>query len=562
MSSHDFDAVVVGSGFGGSAVAQRLAADGRSVCVLERGQSWPPGSFPRTPREVRAAFWDPSEGEYGLYNVWSFPGLGVLVSSGLGGGSLIYANVLLRKDEDTFVRDEHEWWPLDYDDLAPHYDLAERMLNGQRYPYEQAPYDRAGKTRAMREAGEALRLRSGFEHAGWDTPLLAVTFGNEGAQPQPGVEIREAPPSAHEGPHPRLTCVLTGECDLGCNYGSKNTLDLTYLGRAKADGAELRTSCEVRRIGASGDGYAVTFVDHAELVRDRSPRPRDRAEQAVTAKVVVVAAGTLGSTYLLLRSREAGALPRLSGPLGTKFSGNGDLLSFVLRTHEAGRKDPRVLDPSYGPVITSAIRVPKDARRRGHYVEDAGYPYLVSWLVELTTVGHLARRGIRQRVGQWFDRLLGRTVDTDLGAELAELIGEGVLSSSSMPLLSMGRDLPTGRMSLDGRMLTNDWSPEGSSGYFAELTETLGELTGALGGSWRDSRIPGISRLVTVHPLGGCPIGRDERSAVADAYGEVFGCPGLFVTDGSALPGPVGPNPSLTIAAFADRSAERILDQL
>jgi cholesterol oxidase len=180
----------------------------------------------------------------------------------------------------------------------------------------------------------------------------------------------------------------------------------------------------------------------------------------------------------------------------------------------------------------------------------------------MATLGHIARRGIRQRAQQWLDRLIGRSVDTDLGAELAELIGEGVLSSSSMPLLSMGRDLPTGRMSLDGRMLTNDWRTEDSEEYFAEVRETLDGITDALDGSWRDSRIPGLSQLITVHPLGGCPIGRDERTAVADAFGEVFGCPGLYVTDGAALPGPVGPNPSLTIAAFADRAAERILQTL
>jgi cholesterol oxidase len=136
LSSHDFDAVVVGSGFGGSVVAQRVAAERRTVCVLERGQAYPPGSFPRTPRDIRASFWDPSEGEYGIYNVWSFPGIGALVSSGLGGGSLIYANVLIRKDRDTFVRDQHEWWPVDYDDLEQHYERAEQMLAAQRFPFQ------------------------------------------------------------------------------------------------------------------------------------------------------------------------------------------------------------------------------------------------------------------------------------------------------------------------------------------------------------------------------------------------------------------------------------------
>jgi cholesterol oxidase len=122
-----FDAVVVGSGFGGSVATQRLAEAGLSVCLLERGKPYPPGSFARTPREMRTNFWDPTQGLFGLFDLWSFRGLDALVSSGLGGGSLIYANVLLRKDERWFVHEDldrggFELWPITRDDLEPHYD--------------------------------------------------------------------------------------------------------------------------------------------------------------------------------------------------------------------------------------------------------------------------------------------------------------------------------------------------------------------------------------------------------------------------------------------------------
>ena len=139
--NEQFDAVIIGSGFGGSVMAYRLAEAGFKVCILERGKVYPPGSFPRSPHEMKNNFWDPSEGLYGMYNVWSFRDIGALVSSGLGGGSLIYGNILIRKDEKWFVKEDinndgYEYWPVTRKDLDPHYDQVEEILNAQRYPFE------------------------------------------------------------------------------------------------------------------------------------------------------------------------------------------------------------------------------------------------------------------------------------------------------------------------------------------------------------------------------------------------------------------------------------------
>jgi cholesterol oxidase len=555
----DYDAVIVGSGFGGSVAAFRLADAGERVLVLERGQAYAPGDFPRSPREFSRAFWDPSEGRYGFYNVWSFPGLGALVASGLGGGSLIYANVLLRKDPDTFVNDDRERWPLGYGDLEPHYERVEAMLRPQPYPFEHEPYrSRTRKTAAMAEAAESVARRIGLPEAGWELPPLAVTFGNPGEVPRPGAPIRDAPPSVHERPHPRLTCLLVGECAIGCNHGAKNTLDLTYLGHARARGAEIRTSCEVTRIAPSGDGgYLIHYLDHGELVAEGRPR-RGLAEQAVSARRLVLSAGTFGSTFLLLRS-QAG-FPDLSRAVGGPLSANGDLLTFLIRARRSGGAGPRLLESSYGPVITSAIRVPSSTGRRGHYVEDAGYPALVSWLVQLATLPGIARRSVREKAERALERLVGRGTDTDLGDELADALGDGVLSATSMPLLSMGRDVPSGRFRLDpeGR-LTTTWARSDSEEYFAGLERTLQAIAAALGAELQDSRIPGLTQLVTVHPLGGCAMADDPAHGVVDAFGEVHGCPGFFIADGSVMPGAVGPNPSLTIAALADRICDRML---
>lgn len=554
----DYEAVVVGSGFGGSVAACRLAEGGMSVCVLERGRAWPPGTFPRTPLDMATkGFWDPSEGHYGIYNVWSFPGFGALVSSGLGGGSLIYANVLVRKDEDTFAEDDLASWPVTFAELVPHYDRVEEVLGGGPYPLHLEPYARTAKTHAMKAAAEGLRGRPDRAEAEFLLPNLAVAFDDGNGPPRPGAELPNEPPSVHDEPHPRLTCLLTGECDLGCNYGSKKTLDLNFLGRAKRAGATILAGREVRRIAPLEDGYRITFVDHSDRIAS-GESSRGAAEETVTAQRLVLAAGTLGSTFLLLKCR--GDFPQLDRTaLGTRFSANGDLLTFLLKSRTAESRGPRVLDPSYGPVITSAIRVPPGGGLRGHYVEDAGYPYLASWLAELTTAPAIGRRLLGDRVERALGRLVGRSVDTDLGAELAKIVGDGVLSSSSMPLLSMGRDFPGGRFTEDGRRLTTDWDPADSQAYFDELEETLQGIAEALHGEYRDSRIRGLSKQITVHPLGGCPMGETPREGVVDAYGQVHGYPGFVIADGAVLPGAIGPNPSLTIAALADRFAERML---
>lgn len=558
MNSEHFDAVVVGSGFGGSVMASRLAAEGLSVCVLERGRAYPPGSFPRTPRGMANNFWDPSAGLYGLFNVWSFRHLNALISSGLGGGSLIYANVMLRKDEKWFVREEPgkpgwEHWPITRADLDPHYDRVERMLNVQRYPVQHAPYSETAKTRALQEAAARLRLH-------WEPAPLAVTFANAGQAPVPGEPIDE--PRGYHG-RTRQTCRLCGECDIGCNYGSKNTLDHTCLTEASRKGAVIRTLCEVKDMyPVERGGYGVRYVEHDP---DPAPgAPRKSEPRTIEARYLIVGAGSLGTTFLLLRNR--GFFPGLktNAALGDRFCGNGDLLTFALRSRKDvdGTRKPLYQDGSQGPVITSAIRVPDaldGAEGRGYYIEDAGYPAFVGWLLEASEAPGTIRRMARLARSR-LRSLVGLAPDTDIGAEIAQVLGSCDLSSTSVPLLGMGRDVPDGRLSLREERLENDWSIRSSRPYFEAMRATMQALAGAFGGRFQDNLIWHLgNRVITVHPLGGCPMGRTHGEGVVDAYGEVFGHPGFFVTDGAAMPGPVGANPALTIAAFADRAADHLL---
>ncbi|MDQ3698142.1 MAG: GMC family oxidoreductase [Gemmatimonadota bacterium] len=568
MTEH-FDAVVIGSGFGGSTMGCRVAEAGLRVCLLERGKPYPPGSFPRAPHGVKRNFWDPSEGLYGMFDAWSFRGIEALVASGLGGGSLIYANVLIRKDEKWFVKEDlgsggYEYWPVTREELDPYYDPAEAMLGGQCYPLDRPPYNRTAKTWAMEAAARDLRAK-GY-NATWQLPLLAVTFGNRGdPDPIPGEPIREAHQNLHG--RTRYTCRLCGECDVGCNYGSKNTLDYNYLSAAKRAGAELRTLCEVRTIAPRQEGgYTVRYVEHSLEREGRPFHTRSLPHVTLTADRLIVSAGTLGSTYLLLRNREN--FPGLSARLGTRFCGNGDLLGFGIKCHETrdGRRAGRLLDPTFGPVITSAIRVGDAAdgdgsEGRGFYIEDAGFPAFVSWLLESSDVPGLARRALRF-AGTRLRMAFSKSYEADLSGEIAELFGGCNLSSDSLPLLGMGRDIPDGTMTLSPEQwLDVDWRVRGSQEFFERMRGAMRDVVGAWDGTFRDNLLWFLDRVITVHPLGGCPMGRNRDEGVVDALGEVFGFPGFYIADGSIMPGPVGANPCLTITALAERSAERIAER-
>jgi cholesterol oxidase len=340
------------------------------------------------------------------------------------------------------------------------------------------------------------------------------------------------------------------------------------LSAAERAGAELRTRCQVcsiQPLGGASEGFRVGYVVHAPEREGQLTDTKGLPMQAVTCRTLVLAAGTLGSTYLLFRNRRQ--LPGLGAALGRRFSGNGDFLGLALEGSN-GAGNPRLIEASRGPVITGGVRVDDAAdggQGRGFYVEDAGYPELFNWLIEAglsATPGGVARmfkywlRVVRER--------LGLVHDSNFSGEVAALFGETVLSKTSLPLLGMGRDVPDGRMWLgESDCLELEWKNLRSEAFFARLEATMKSIAGALGAHFRPSPMFSLQgRLVTVHPLGGCSMGRAPAEGVVDAWGEVFGHPGLFVADGSVMPGPVGGNPSLTIAALAHRFAGRVLDRV
>ena len=536
----DFDCIVIGSGFGGSVMTYRLAAANRKVLLLERGKPYPPGSFARTPLENSTNVWDPSESLYGLFDIWSFKKFEAVISSGLGGGSLIYANVMFRKPDDSF----DETWPLDPAELKDPYREVEEMLGVRKYPLA----DVTEKTKQFELAAKRMGLS-------WDRAPLAVSFSDSkslSGSPIEGWNLHEA--------H-RTTCIRCGQCDVGCNFGSKNSLDLTYLSRAKQHGACIETLHEVRQIRPLPDGrYEVDAVRH---LPPNPPWKRDGVRAVpepvqFRAKCVVLAAGSLGSTYLLLRNRIN--LPGLSDQLGQRFCGNADYLGFI----RTGKNDGS-LDASRGPTITSYIEKRSNGSSAAGgpsnvlLVEDGGYPVLGDWLGETLRL-QAAKRIAAVALTTLAARVTNKS-RTRISAKLSQIVGDSYPSRSVLPMLGMGQDMPRGVMALRNGDLEIAWREAYSQPAFDGIRQTMNEVATGLKGKFQAGPSTMLSRMVTVHPLGGVPMGRTPGQGVVDSYGEVFGYPGLFVADGSIMPGPVGVNPALTIAAVAERASSRVIEK-
>jgi cholesterol oxidase len=212
-------------------------------------------------------------------------------------------------------------------------------------------------------------------------------------------------------------------------------------------------------------------------------------------------------------------------------------------------------------VITTTVRVPGgDRSGREQLIQDAGHPTFLDWFIHTLEVPEdliAMRKTFARRMVQ---NLKGRR-DTDLSSEISDMLGSTRSSADMMPLLGVGRDRPTGRLHLRADSLELDWNADDHAPYYDALDKTCKEIAKQLGGRPLIDPLSRLSRLITVHPLGGASMSdTPDRGVIDPRAGEVYGHPGLHVADGAAMPGSVGVNPSLTIAAFADRVADAILD--
>ena len=555
MLKQAYDILIIGSGFGGSIMACRLAEaqaaevragrrKGVSICVLERGKRYHRGEFPRDLARTKDWFWrhGGQKGWRGLFEFRSFDGISVLCGSGVGGTSLVYANVQLDAFPTTLLDPR---WPKSVDwtrELPGYYRKVADMLHPS--PMPEPPL----KTLALKAAADGIGAGERFSLV-----PLAVYWGQHGSQP--GVLNND--PYGRGGP-PQMACQNCGECFIGCNTHSKNTMDLTYLWQAERAGAEVYSQHWVSRIETNPkshpiypDGYTLHYDD----LRWDLPG-------AVCARKVIVAAGTLGSTELLLRqkyghghgrARTPSTLPDLSPMLGRYFSGNGDFGALAFKT-------VRLTEPMKGPTITAKIDFHDRFDGHGFIVEDGGMPDFLRANLQLLPGGLASGRRLWRFLTDLFRGVGGRGLAEAVFNRLDfDAVG------SVLPYLAMGVDAADGEMSIDDEgNLQIRWPYDLSLPFFREIEKTLREISESpeLNGSlflnptWSTDK-----RLITVHPLGGCPMGDDISQGVVDPVGAVFNYPGLYVVDGSILPSAIGPNPSKTIGALAERAAEQMIQR-
>lgn len=518
------DVLVIGSGFGGSVSALRLAEKGYRVRVLEAGRRFADGDHRRSTRVDRFLFL-PRLGFLGIQRIHLLPDVVVLAGAGVGGGSLNYACTLYEPASDAFYRDP-QWahianWRAE---LAPYYRLASRMLGVRTNPTVTAQDELLRDLAHEQGRGHTFRL----------TPV-GVFFGR-GEDLEPGARVPD-PYFGGAGPE-RTGCTQCGDCMSGCRYGAKNTLLKNYLYLAERLGArveERRTVTDIRP--DAGGGYVVSTRRTGPFWR-RPDRRDYRAEQ------VVVAAGAWGTQVLLSRLRAEGSLPRLSARLGVLTRTNSEALCGAT----TGAR-PGPADFSRGVAITSSYH-PDDAT----HIEPCRYgrgSNLMALLSTLMTDGD----GPGPRTGRWLaevarrpDRLLSLLVGLPRWSERSFIAL--VMQTHDNSLTVTGR---RGRLrgwhlaSRQGHGVPNPrWIPAGNAAMRA-IARRIGGFPMSSLGELAD--IP-----MTAHYLGGCTIGDAPETGVVDAYHRAYGHPGLHIVDGSTVSANLGVNPSLTITAQAERA--------
>lgn len=512
-SANSPDVIVVGSGFGGAVSALRLAEQGRKVLVLEQGRRHSRKDFLAARKDPRQYLWMPEIGLRGFFWQRVLSHVGIIGGAGVGGGSIVWAGVLLEPKDEFFA--DPAWPGSDKGwraELAEHYRTAARML-GRETTRHVGQMDRH-----LESTANAMGALDTYG----PTPM-AIYFGREG-------ETAADPFFGGAGPA-RTGCRMCGACLVGCPYGSKNTLDLNYLWLAERLGVEVRPDTRVNTVAElPGGGYEV----------------RTAGGDVIRAAEVILAAGVLGTVELLFRSREAGLLPRVSRRLGESVRTNSEAITAVLADNPAA-------DLTRGPTISSEF-YPDAATHvtQNRYVGGWHMRFQLGPLVDganparrrRDALSELARHPLRQlrllTSRNFLERLSVFTVMQNVENEIR-------LTYSPSPIRPWTKVLRS-------RASTGEQAPS----YIPQANEVARRFADSIGGRPLNLLLESIGgKSITAHILGGAAMGDTAADGVIDADHQVFGHPGLYIVDGSSIPANVGVNPSLTITAMAERFAAR-----
>lgn len=517
--SYDFDWIVIGSGFGGSISALRLAERGYSVCVLECGRRFNAADLPRSTWNTRKYFWLPQLGLRGMLRITMFRDISIVSGSGVGGGSLVYAQTLYRST-DRF-RTHYDKAVGEHVDLDPYYDVAERMLGAVSQP--------RWSSRDQMFADTAKDMGYGADR--FHASRVGVFFG------EPGKTVRD-PYFGGEGPD-RAGCIHCGQCMVGCRHNAKNTLDKNYLYLAERRGAVVapeRLVTDVRSLGAADgtDGYEVTSQRPGAWLRKK--------RRTLRARGVVLAAGPVGTNQLLASCKHTGSLPGISDRLGRDVRTNAESIMAITA------RDPKV-NLTDGVAITGSLLPTEDL-----HLENVTYGGVAdsmgTLLAPLTGDGTRLTRPLKL-LGTILRHPLDfvRSTNPRGWSTRSMMIGGMWTSDASISFESKRRVL--------GRTVKLRTRPDPDNPVPAfipkqyEFVRKLAEKYDAIPQMWVSEA---LNIPFTAHILGGAGIGTDSATGVIDPDHRVFGYQNLMVCDGSAVPYNPGVNPSLTISAMTERA--------
>jgi cholesterol oxidase len=521
MQGGHWDWIIVGSGFGGSVSALRLAEKGCRVLVLEKGKRFQRGDFPTSNWDVRRWMWRPEVGLRGIFQMSFLPHVTIMHGVGVGGGSLVYANTLPTPKAGFFQ--SASWAHLaDWQaELAPHYATARRMLGATTNPTI-TPGDRVLKSIA-KDIGK---------EADFHPTEVGVFFG------EPGREVPD-PFFGGEGPA-RVGCTSCGACMTGCRVGAKNTLDRNYLYLAERRGAQVEAETEVEAVRPrEGGGYRVETKESFGSAR-----------RAFTADRVIFAGGVMGTIPLLLKMREdPKGLPALSARVGDAVRTNNEALIGIIAPDSKE-------DFSKGVAITSILETDEHSHIEPvRYAEGSGFfrmlalPHSPGSNV-LTRLGGTVGSFFRQP-SLWLKSLLVKDFAKNSQILLYMRTLEGTMR------LRLGRSPYTGfARGLVSELAPGTAAPAAFMEEATDLARRFAEKVNGVAMTILTETLAGTP--TTAHILGGACMGRDASEGVIDAEHRVFGYDGLYVIDGSAISANPGVNPSLTITALAERAMTHI----